>query len=68
MTEQNHIAAGDRLTATVTKTLPIGALAEAADGTPGLVTGLDGVAVGASIELSVDAFDATENRFSAAAG
>lgn len=68
MTEQNHIAAGDRLTATVTKTLPFGALAEAADGTPGLVTGLDGVAVGASIELSVDAFDATENRFSAAAG
>ena len=68
MTEQNHIAAGDRLTATVTKALPFGALAEAADGTPGLVTGLDGVAVGASIELSVDAFDATENRFSAAAG
>ena len=67
MTEQNHIAAGDRLTATVTKTLPFGALVEAADGTPGLVKGLDRVAAGASVELSVDAFDAAENRFSAIA-
>lgn len=68
MTEQNHIAAGDRLTATVTRTLPFGVLVEAADGTPGLAKGLSGVAVGASVDLSVDAFDAAENRFSATAG
>lgn len=68
MTEHDHIAAGDRLTATVTKTVPFGALVKAADGTPGLVKGLAGVAVGASVELSVAAFDAAENRFSATAG
>jgi ribosomal protein S1 len=68
MTEQNHIAAGDRVTATVTKTLPFGALVETANGTPGLAKGLDGVAVGASVELTVDAFDPAENRFSAVAG
>jgi predicted RNA-binding protein with RPS1 domain len=67
MTATAHFSAGDRVTAVVTKTLPFGALVEAADGTPGLVTGLEGIAIGASVEVRVAAFDAGQNRFSATA-
>lgn len=68
MTATTSLSAGDRVTAVLTKALPFGALIEAADGTPGLVTGLSGVAVGASVEVRVDAFDPEENRFSSTAG
>lgn len=54
MTATTSLSAGDRVTTVVTKTLPFGALVEAVDGTPGLVTGLSGVAVGASVEVRVD--------------
>lgn len=57
------LAAGDVVIATVTKSLPFGVLVEYAD-VPGLVNGVDR-APGESLSLRVLEFDSTQRRFSA---
>ncbi len=63
MDDQTVPAAGDVITATVTKTLPFGVLVEHA-GVPGLVRKASDE-VGAELTLRVLEFDADERRFSA---
>ncbi len=57
------LAAGDVITATVTKSLPFGVLVEYAD-VPGLVKSAQGE-LGAELSLRVLEFDPAERRFSA---
>jgi hypothetical protein len=57
------LAAGDVITATVTKTLPFGVLVESA-GVPGLVRGAQDEP-GAELSLRVLEYDSTQRRFSA---
>jgi len=57
------LAAGDVIAATVTKPVPFGVLVEHA-GVPGLARGVNGEA-GAQLELRVLEFDAAQQRFSA---
>ncbi|MEV8150174.1 hypothetical protein AB0O52_18780 [Arthrobacter sp. NPDC080073] len=70
MTEPQNTAlkAGDLVTATVTKTLPFGAIVEAPNGMPGLVRGLGDAAEGERVAVRIDDVDAGKNRFSASAG
>jgi len=56
-------AAGDVVTATVTKSLPLGVLVEYA-GMPGLVKGVES-ASGDEVSLRVIEFDSAQRRFSA---
>ena len=57
------LAVGDIVTATVTKSLPFGVLVEYAD-VPGLAKGVDR-APGDKLSLRVLEFDSTQRRFSA---
>jgi hypothetical protein len=57
------LAAGDLITAAVTKSVPFGVLVEYAD-VPGLVRSARGE-LGDELSLRVLEFDATERRFSA---
>ncbi|GAA1952186.1 hypothetical protein [Microbacterium deminutum] len=58
------LRSGDRISATVTKSAPFGALVETADGVPGLVPSSTGQP-GDQLELRVESFDQAKGRFSA---
>jgi len=59
------IEAGDEITVVTTSVTPFGALVEF-QGTPGLVRGAQ-AAVGESLRVRVDEYDAAQMRFSATA-
>jgi len=61
--DDQFLAVGDVIAATVTKSLPFGVLVEYAD-VPGLAKGVDSVP-GDELSLRVLEFDSTQHRFSA---
>ena len=61
----NH-SPGDRVRATVTRTLPFGSLVEV-EGIPGLLTGTGNVTVGDGVDGSIVALDEERQRFIEAA-
>ncbi len=67
MTGQNpaDLVVGARITATITKALPFGALVETAGGMAGLVKDLLDAKVGEPVTIRVDGVDANKHRFSA---